>query len=59
MIELGGGSFEKSQGMRDTETTYHYECANENVRLTMNSVGTLAARHRLIEYMHHHAVLNE
>ena len=59
IIELGGGSFEKSEDMSNNETTYRYECANDNVRLTMNSVGTLAARHRLIEFMHDHSLLTD
>ena len=59
MVELGGGSFHKTAGRSGTDTTYDYECANANARLTMNSVGTLAARHHLIENMQGHELLSE
>lgn len=59
MVELGGGSFYKTDGPSNTETMYDYECANDNVRLAMNLVGTLAARHHLIEHMQRHELLSE
>lgn len=59
MVELGGGSFHKTQDPSSNDTTYDYECANANARLTMNSVGTLAARHHLIENMQGHELLSE
>ena len=58
MVELGGGSFRKFQGPSGDDTIYDYECDNNNVRLTMNSVGTLAARHHLIEHMARHELLS-
>lgn len=58
MIELGGGSFQKSQDPSSNDTMYDYECANDNARLAMNSVGTLAARHHLIEHLHRHKLLS-
>jgi hypothetical protein len=58
MVELGGGSFHKHQSPSSNETTYDYECANDNVRMTMNSVGTLAARHHLIQHMQGHELLS-
>jgi hypothetical protein len=58
MIELGSGTFQKSPGLTSNDTKYEYECASNNTQLTMNSVGTLAARHRLIEYMHRHTLLS-
>jgi hypothetical protein len=58
MVELGGGSFHKHPGPLSNETVYDYECANDNVRLTMNSVGTLAARHHLMEHMQRHELLS-
>lgn len=59
MVELGGGSFHKRQSQLSNETIYDYECANDNARLTMNSVGTLAARHHLLEYMQGHELLSD
>ena len=58
ILAQGGGSFEKSQGLTSNDTKYDYECTSNNVRLTMNLVGTLAARHRLIENMHRHTLLS-
>lgn len=57
-VELGGGSFQRHQGPLDFDTIYDYECANDNVRFTMNSVGTLAARHHLIEHMSRHELVS-
>ena len=59
MVELGGGSFRKSPGLTSNDTLYDYECANGNARLTMNSVGTLVARHHLIESMQRHELLSD
>ena len=59
MIAQGGGSFRKSQGRKSDDTQYDYECVSNDVRLTMNLVGTLAARHRLIENMQRHTLLSE
>jgi len=58
IIASGGGSFQKSQGLTSKDTKYDYECTSNNVQLTMNLVGTLAARHRLIENMHRHTLLS-
>jgi hypothetical protein len=58
LIELGGGTFQKSQGLTSNDTNYDYECVGNNARQIMNSVGTLAARHRLIENMHRHTLLS-
>lgn len=59
MVELGGGSFQKSEGPSSYDTVYDYECANDNARLAMNSVDALAARHHLIDYMQRHELLSE
>ena len=58
IVELGGGSFRKSPGLTSNDTLYDYECANDNARLTMNSVGSLAARHHLMEHMQRHELLS-
>ena len=58
MIAQGGGSFRKSQGRKSDDTKYDYECVSNNAQFTMNSVGTLAARHRLIVDMHRHTLLS-
>jgi hypothetical protein len=57
LIAAGGGSFQKTQGFTSNDTKYHYECITKNVQLTMNLVGTLAAKHRVIENMHRHTLL--
>jgi len=59
MVELGGGSFQKVEDPLSNDTTYDYECANENARLTMNSVGTLVARHHLIDHLQRHELLSD
>jgi len=59
MVEMGGGTFLKSEGPSSTDTKYEYECVSDNVRLTMNAVGTLAARHRLIEHLQGHELLSK
>lgn len=58
MVELGGGSFHKRQSTLSNEIIYDYECSNDNARMTMNSVGTLAARHQLLEHMQRHELLS-
>jgi hypothetical protein len=58
ILSEGGGSFQKCQGRTLNDTKYEYECTSNNVRLTMNLVGTLAARHRLIDNMHRHTLLS-
>lgn len=58
IVELGGGTFHKHESPSNNATIYDYECANDNVRLTMNSVGTLVARHHLIEHMQGHELLS-
>jgi hypothetical protein len=58
IIDLGGGTFKKSQGLTSNDTKYDYECVSNNAQFTMNSVGTLAARHRLIVNMHRHTLLS-
>ena len=58
MVEFGGGSFRKSERPSSTDIMYEYECASDNVRLTMNAVGTLAARHHLIEHLQGHELLS-
>jgi hypothetical protein len=57
IVQLGGGSFQKSRGRTSNDIKYDYECDSNDVRLTMNLVGTLAARHRLIENMQRHTLL--
>ena len=57
IVQLGGGSFQKSQGRTSNDIKYDYECASNDERLTMNLVGTLAARHRLIENKQRHTLL--
>lgn len=59
MVELGGGSFQRSEGPSRNDTVYDYECGSDNARLTMNSVAALAARHHLIDYMRRHELLSE
>jgi len=59
MVELGGGSFHRSEGPSSNDAVYDYECANDNARLTMNSVDALVARHHLIDYMQRHELLSE
>jgi hypothetical protein len=59
MVELGGGSFRKVEDPVSNDTTYDYECVNDNARLTMNSVGTLVARHHLIDNLQRHELLSE
>lgn len=59
MVEFGGGSFQKSEGLSSTDIKYEYECVNDNARLTMNAVGTLAARHHLIDHMQGHELLSK
>ena len=58
IIELGGGTYQKSPGLTSNDIKYEYECTNDNTQLIINSVGTLAARHRLIENMHRHTLLS-
>jgi hypothetical protein len=59
MVELGGGSFQRSEGPASHDAVYDYECANGNAQLTINSVNALVARHHLIEYMQKHELLSE
>ena len=59
IVQLGGGSFQRSEGPSSHDVVYDYECANHNANLAMNSVNALAARHHLIDNMQGHELLTE